>query len=247
MQETRHYSRAPITEAIIDLKVNFPRLFSIDTLEAIHPLISDHYPLKEELYRYSGSLIFQPGPTTKVDTNQQQTGFAFKSEDGLKIFQAALTGFTFSRLAPYETWEEFRDEAKRLWKIYSKICNPLNVTRAAIRYVNRLDLPGPSVDLKQYLRTVPEIAPNLSQGLSAFFMQLQIPQVDLDCMLIVNEGLISPPSPQFVSVLLDFDLYREQIWQNDDEEIWKILDVLRQRKNLAFEASITEKTREVIS
>jgi len=244
MQATRHYSRAPITEAIIDLKVNFPEGFSVDNLEAIHTLISDHFPFKEPIY--TSSFVFQPGPTPKVNANQQQNGFMFRSEDGLRVFQAALSGFTFSQLAPYETWEHFRDEAKHLWEIYNNTCKPLNVTRAAIRYVNRLDLPGPSLDFKDYLRTVPEVAPDLPQGLSAFFMQLQIPQTDLNCMLIINEGLVPPASPGLVSVLLDFDLFREQIWRSDDEEIWSFLEALRHRKNLAFEASITEKTRGLI-
>ncbi len=36
MQVSRHYSRAPITEAIIDLKVTLPEGFSVDDLENIH-------------------------------------------------------------------------------------------------------------------------------------------------------------------------------------------------------------------
>ena len=130
--------------------------------------------------------------------------------------------------------------------IYRNICKPLDVRRTAMRYVNRLDLPGPLLDFKDYLRTIPEIAPDLSQGLSAFFMQLQIPQQDLNCMLIINEGLLPSLSPEIVSVLLDFDLFREQVWQSDDEDIWEFLEKLRYRRNLAFEASITDNTRRLI-
>lgn len=39
MQVHRHYSKAPITEAIIDLKVAFPEGFSIDSLASIHALM----------------------------------------------------------------------------------------------------------------------------------------------------------------------------------------------------------------
>ncbi len=245
MQTTKHYSKAPITEAIIDFKVSFPEGFSVDNLANIHTLISDKFPSKEPIY--TGSFVFQPSQTPVIDANHQQSGFIFKSTDGLRILQATLNAFTFSRLAPYETWEDFRDEAKHLWKIYNNTCKPLNITRAAIRYVNRLDLPSPSLDFKDYLRTVPEVAPDLEQGLSAYFMQLQIPQTDLNCMLIINQGLVPPASPNVVSVLLDFDLFREQIWQSDDEDIWNFLEALRYRKNLAFEASITENTRRLIN
>ena len=244
MQGSRHYSRAPITEAIIDLKVTLPEGFSVDDLENIHAHISDHFPIKEPIH--AASLLFQPGPSIKIDASRAQHGFLFRSGDGLRIFQATLSGFTFNRLAPYDTWEEFSSDARRLWEVYKDVCKPSSVIRAAVRFINRLDLPGPTLDFKEYLRTVPEASPDLPQGLSGFFMQLQIPQEDLDCMLIINEAFTSPTSPEVVSVILDFDLFREHIWQSDDEDTWRFIEKLRYRKNLAFEASITDKTRRLI-
>ena len=45
---------------------------------------------------------------------QEQNGYIFASSDERQIFQARLDGFSFSRLAPYDRWETFRDEARRL-------------------------------------------------------------------------------------------------------------------------------------
>jgi uncharacterized protein (TIGR04255 family) len=245
MQASRRYSRAPITEAIIDLKVTLPEGFSVEDLEKIHAHISDQFATKEQIH--AGSLLFQSGPGIKIDASRQQHGFLFRSGDSLRIFQATLSGFTFNRLAPYESWEEFSSDARRLWEVYKDVCRPSSVIRAAVRFINRLDLPGPILDFKEYLRTLPEVSPDLPQGLSGFFMQLQIPQQDLNCMLIINEAFAPPTSPGLVSVILDFDLFREQVWQSDDEEIWRFLEELRHRKNLAFEASITDRTRKLIA
>ena len=244
MQAPMHYSRAPITEAIIDLKVTLPENFPVNKFTDIHARISDRFPTKEPIH--TGSLLFQAGPSIKIDASQQQNGFLFRSKDSLSIFQATLSGFTFNRLAPYKTWEDFRGKARYLWEIYQDVCKPSSVTRAAVRFINRLDLPGPILDFKEYLRTVPEVSPDLPQGLSGFFMQLQIPQEDLNCMLIINEAFTQPTSPEVVSVILDIDLFREHIWQSNDEDIWRFLEKLRDRKNLAFEASITDKTRRLI-
>ena len=245
MQVSRHYSRAPITEAIIDLRVTLPEGFSVDKLTEIYTSISDNFPKKEPMH--TSSLMFEAGPAIKIDASQRQNGLLLRSEDGKRILQATLSGFTFNRLAPYSTWEDFSGEARRLWEIYKDVCRPTSVIRAAVRFINRLDLPGPALDLKDYLRTVPEVSPDLPQGLSAFFMQLQIPQEDLNCMLVINEAFAPPISPELVSVILDFDLFREQIWQRDDEEIWRFLEELRHRKNQVFNASITEKTKELIA
>lgn len=246
--QQRHYSRAPIREAIIDLKVVLPESLVVDKLADIHTQIIDRFPTKAPLYTGSGSLIFQPGLPVQIDANQQQNGFFFKNHDNNRIFQATLSGFTFNRLTPYESWEEFSSEAKYLWEIYNDICKPIYVTRAALRFINQIDIPiKGQVDLQDYLRTVPEISPDLSQQtLNSFFMQLQIPQADLDCMLIINEALIPITNPDSLTVTLDFDLFRQQIWQSDDEDIWQFLEKLRHRKNQAFEASITEETRRLI-
>ncbi len=51
MQIQRHYSKAPITEAIIDLRVALPEGFSVDKLKNIHSYISDNFPTIEPFYK----------------------------------------------------------------------------------------------------------------------------------------------------------------------------------------------------
>src|SRR6266568_5348650 len=243
MPVSRHYLKAPITEALIDLKVTLPEEFSTDDLAHIYARISDRFPTQESIQ--TGSLVFQPGPTIRIDTNQQHSGFLFRSKDGVKIFQATLNGFTFNRLAPYDSWEELSSDAKYLWEIYKEVCKPTSVTRAAIRFINQINIPAKeAVDLQDYLRIVPQVPPDLPQGgLNSFFTQLQIPQDDLHCLLIINEALVPRTSPDFICVILDFDLFRLQIWPADDDEIWRFLEELRYRKNAVFEASSTYKAR----
>ena len=246
-QAARHYSRAPITEAILDLKVILPDKFPIEKFLEIHARIRDRFPTSEPIH--VGSLAIQAGPEIEVDASRQHSGFLFRSKDGLRIFQATLQGFTFNRLAPYNSWEEFSDDARNLWEIYKDICKPAFVTRAAVRYINRIDIPVEgSIKLQDYLKTAPDIASGLSQkNLSSFFMQLQIPQEDLNCMLVINETLALPPAPGFLSVIFDIDLFRQQVWQSDDEDIWHFLTQLRERKNQVFWESITERTEELIN
>jgi len=249
MQIHRHYAKTPIREAVIDLKVTLPEDITIDKIKDIYLQVKDRFPTIEPFYRGIGAIAFNPGSPMKVDTSQQQMGFWFRSENNLRTFQATLEGFSFNRLAPYESWEEFSSDAKNLWAIYKEVCKPILVTRAATRYINQINIPIKELaDLKDYLRTVPEVSSQLpQQGLQTFFMQLQIPQQDLDCMLIINEALTQPTTPDVVTVIFDLDLFRQKTWNSDDEDIWHFLEKLRDRKNEVFEASITDRTRELIS
>jgi len=80
------------------------------------------------------------------------------------------------------------------------------------------------------------------------FMQLQVPQTDLDpeAMAVINLAITDPEQPSQVSVLLDFDIYRIEDMDPRSESVWAALNQFRLRKNSLFEACITDNTRELI-
>lgn len=245
MQTQKHYSRPPITEALIDIQAQLPQGVKLDVLEEVYSSVKAEYPKREEVLMFQGQMTV--GESFGATASQSQIGYAVFSNDQKQILQVRLDGFSFSQLAPYDCWETFRDEAKRLWSLYQSLTHPEAIVRLAVRYINRLDIPLPFGDLKDYLRTYPEVSPDLPQGLSGYFMQLQIPQEDLAAMLVLNQTIVPPPTPDCVSVLLDLNLFREGDIPNGEIGLWDILEQMHERKNKAFEACITERTREIIN
>lgn len=247
MMPQKHYTKAPITEALIDLRVTMPPETNLSMLRELHRDIEKAYPTTEEMFAVQGQLEF--GSTITTTTRQTPVGYRFLSGDQQQILQARLDGFTFSRLAPYETWNALRDEAFRLWQVYKSATKLNTISRVAVRYVNRLDLPckpGQVLDFKDYLCTVPEVAPKLPQGLSGYFMQLQIPLDELPSMLVLNQALVPPETLEVVSVLLDIDIFCTVNFSGTSDECWNLLEKLRIQKNNVFNACITDKTREII-
>lgn len=245
MQARKYYSRTPITEAVIDIRVELLPEVQPDFLVQVQSSIQAEYPERENMFILEGLMMV--GDSVAARANQSQIGYRFVSSDHKQILQTRLDGFTFSRLAPYECWEKFRDEAKRLWSIYESLTNPKTIVRLAVRYINRLDIPLPVGDLKEYLRTFPEVSADLPQGLSGYFMQLQIPQDNLGAILVLNETIVPPPVPDIVSVLLDIDIFKEGNVPNNEVEIWGFLEQLHKLADEVFEACITERTRELIN
>ncbi|MCX5727781.1 MAG: TIGR04255 family protein, partial [Nitrospirae bacterium] len=164
----KHYARAPLTEALIDIRVELPSEVGLPNLLTLQTGQENTYPNRQECLIAHGEMSV--GSEVRASARQTSNGYRFSSQDNRQIFQARRDGFAFNRLAPYETWESFRDEARRLWTLYRSIANPKNITRIGVRYINRLDLPLPITDFKGYLRTVPEISSSMSQGLSSYFM-----------------------------------------------------------------------------
>jgi uncharacterized protein (TIGR04255 family) len=238
-----YYPNAPITEAIIDLRAASRNDVSMERLSAANASVEKTYPLRGDIFYVHGLVESDPGGEPTRSEGHEQAGFKFTSQDEKYVWQSRRDGFTLSRLAPYENWEPFRDEARRLWDLYRAQVVPELVSRVALRYINRIDIPTETVDLQDYFRTFPQVSPDLPQMLGGFFMQLMLPQPEFKSVAIVNQTIIPPPRPGVISIVLDIDIFREAEVPQDEPETWNIFERLHVLKNRVFEACITDKTR----
>lgn len=244
------YSRAPIIEAIIDFRTNSALAPSMTLLDVVHSKVQSRFPQKETLSRDDVKIQHsdsegKPGPV--VDAKRTFAGYRLIGDAGRKILSVTVDGFGFSVLPPYDKWSTFRDEARELWGIYKSICTPTQIKRIAVRYINRFDFPYPKIELTDYLKLYPE-APS-SYFVRSYFMQLQLPQPDIDAMAVINQTSAPPTSKSSCAIIFDIDLFGEKIIVDakNDTAAWDYLERLRDRKNSIFEDCITDKTRELIT
>jgi uncharacterized protein (TIGR04255 family) len=241
-QDHPHYDHSPITEAVLDIRVEQWTGLSADALAKIPAGVA--YSTIDPIHMSFSQIQFGPRPS--ATTSSQHSGFNYKSADLKYVIQAQVAGFTLSRLAPYESWPQFSTEAKRLWNAYKSIAKPVKITAITLRYLNRIDIPLPLNDFSDYLRTVPVISSDLPQGLSGYFMQLTMPLEDLkNGMVIINETMVPPPSPDFASILLDILVSISESMPTDDESVWEAFEKVRHKKNLVFNSCLTEKAKEM--
>ena len=179
-----------------------------------------------------------------LSTSGGPDGFFFRSPNERKIVQARLDGFTFNKLKPYENWELFSSEAKRLWSIFCQVANPIKITRVALRYINKIFFPLPMKDFKEYILTIPEVAPNLPQGLTHLFARLVIPKPEIEALAIITETMEEPNQDQKLPFIFDIDVFKG-IDYSEPDRIWKDFEELRQFKNEVFFNSLTEKAKEM--
>lgn len=120
----RHFRKAPITEAIIDIKVQPPANFDVARFENVREVIADKYPERIEIFEFKGQLAMKKGETV-ANTTKTIVGYGFKSKDKVNIVQFRRDGFAHNRLKPYTSWGEVLTEALRVWSIY-KNCSPIH-------------------------------------------------------------------------------------------------------------------------
>lgn len=242
---TEVFRNAPITEALIDIRVQPAQDASTAKIEEYHNFIRVEYPEKQKRTMWEGSFELKEEKEPLTKTRSQVIGYLFKSADGKQAVQFRLDGFTFSKLRPYTRWEEMFDEAKRLWGVYRIHAKPVRVNRLATRYINSIEIPSKKFDYDDYFKMAPKIPPELPQLLSHFFTRLVIPFPDEGVAAIITQTPSEKPDPINSAVILDIDVFKEVSLSPDDEKIDEILAILREVKNRIFFGIIEEKTKDL--
>ncbi|MCP4252474.1 MAG: TIGR04255 family protein [Candidatus Scalindua sp.] len=234
---------APITEALIDIRVKLPSDFDIKNLSSIYESIKDQYPEKQE--RVKSKVEFEPQAEEQVKASVFVVdGYGYVSSDKKQIMQARLDGFTFSRLHPYIKWEELRVEAYRLWQLYKDITSPEAITRVAVRYINNLNIPMPIKDFDDYLAAPPTVPEGLPQGVSSFLTRTVIHEPSLGANAIITQAL-EQVATDVAPVILDIDVFKLESKGIAEKDAWEMIEKLRHFKNKIFFSSITNDLKEM--
>ena len=238
----RYLKNAPITEALIDISVKpSSSVQNAQQLDELCAKLKATYPDKKLQQQFK--IEFFPGPPPQERKETRFVGYRLTSANGLQVIQASPDKITFSRLRPYQTWEQLREEAQRIWKIYTEIVKPELITRIATRFINSIEIPLPMRDFSDYLTAAPSIPEKLPQGISSFFTRVVLPDPTTGAVAIVTHALESVVTPKVVPIIIDIDVFIERIFENH-EKAWATIDTLRDMKNLIFFESVTDKALE---
>ena len=247
MSDVLPFPNPPITEAIFDIKVNLPKETTLESLFLYQKNINDRFPKKVNRRKMEGGFQFSDGLEPKVLSPKDEVyGYHFVASDDSKIVQARLDGFTFNKLKPYSDWDQFSGEAMELWQKFIPIAKPERVNRLSLRYINRIELPLPFFDLKEFILTGPELASNLNLSLAQFFIRMIIPDASIGAFAIVTEAIEDEDKTKNVLPLIfDIDVIQNVNLDPKSPEIFETMKRLRDFKNKLFLESLTDMAKEL--
>ncbi len=240
------FKNAPITEALLDIQVTPRSDITIQQLENLYNNIKKKYSDKKKRIEIKGSFKFnKKGFPIVPPASIKPVGYFFKSPKENKIVQARINGFTFNKLKPYQNWELFFCEAKKLWSLYKKIAEPQNIIRIALRYINQIEIPLPITDLDDYIKTIQPIPSLLPQKIKDYFSRITIPFDEINAEAILTQTIKGIKDNEFLIYIFDIDVYQNKIYNINDKNFWKIFEKLRTYKNKIFFKSLTNKAKEL--
>lgn len=240
-----HLSRAPIVEAVIDLRAKPSVQWQQEGFQKFLKEKLPDYPTTQ--YQRLSQLEFktEPGkPPEQRVVDLGCTGLLFRPQDKLQVAQFQKEGFAFSRLTPYQKWELFMAEALRLWKIFVEVARPVAIQRIGVRFINRMTFPADAFNLDEYLVGSPQPKSTLGFLRAGFLYSdtLVVPETNYSVNLIrtIQPAQGTPPS---IPIILDIDVFTTAVAELVDADIEKRLTEMRWLKNKIFFGNITEKTK----
>lgn len=104
----------------------------------------------------------------------------FLHDNEKQLVQARAQGFSFNRLAPYTSLDDYLPELHRTWGLFVGIASPIQIRVVRLRYINRILLPltDGRVDLDHYFKVSPRLPDENKLQFAGFLNQHSAVEVD---------------------------------------------------------------------
>jgi len=153
-------ARAPIVEAVLDIDCDLPPGQEIAKLEAsAKKRFSDRYPTVRTVFIQQHEIQAKPDSEAKMLIRRGIQAFQFMQKDEKQLVQVRAQGFSFNRLAPYSSLDDYLSEIERTWRLYLTLSSPVQARVVRLRYINRMMLPAAQgrLELNDYLKISPRL------------------------------------------------------------------------------------------
>ena len=247
MLSPQPYDRAPIIEAVIEVK--FSALIEPDLLEKVNRRFAPDYPNEQRIQQLGVEINLDLGNSSnapRAAVGSHSEGFRRAVMDENEIAMLMPTSFIISQLAPYQGWETFIKRFQRDWTTWKRDVGHRSISRIGVRYINRIDIPlndKGTIEHRNYLNVWVQLPEHFGPTL-AYAAQAVFELSNIKGKLVINTAVaLPPPIPGYISFLIDLDLGREIDLPQRDDEMFQLLGEMRIEKNRIFEDCITEKAR----
>jgi len=244
--QTRQYKNPPIEEALCEFTFRPPVEgqqfdFTLPGRLLIEPTMAE----------YSGQSRTQNIQTIAAAENAANIAIhnmllriQLPTVDGKRILSVGTNTLAITVLRPYDGWQSFRPRIERALEAFSKISGVSSVVRIGVRYINRIVIPGTDVRPSAFLGSIPEHS-HVSDAVLANFMERGEYVRHDRLKVIVTQATLQPTKPDTTEYLLDIDTLWDKEPLDDQEAIMSAVDQLHEIEGAAFEALITDESREL--
>jgi uncharacterized protein (TIGR04255 family) len=234
----------PIVEAVFDVDCDLPPGFDLAALELrSREQFGDQYPKFRTQFIQEHMIEAKADAPPSMSTRQAVQAIQCLREDERQLVQVRAQGFSFNRLAPYSSLDDYLPEIERTWRLYVDLVSPVQIRAIRLRYINRILLPmhANKVDLDEFLKIGPRLPDEESLTLASFLSQLVA--IERDTQHQANLVLTAQaPENEKLPIILDIGVTSVVATEPTDWlKMRSTIDSLRGLKNRVFGNTLTHK------
>lgn len=221
------YPRPPIVEAVIALRF----VHSEDVLASVEQALGAAYPTRKTL---------QPNDRSQHPVTQ------LSSADNLRHLICADGILSVHVLSPYPGWSVFLALAQEAVAVLSRDVRQAGLAGLGVRYLDRIHLPDRFPNFHDYISVMPTCSA-MSGHTSSFTSGITTTDSSTQTRESLLVTSISEDDNRW-SFVCEVDVFREPhppLTLEDDKDWITALELLHRRQREIFEASITDRTREL--
>ena len=252
MDQSHRYKNPPIEEALCEFRFQPSQDWDFTIPGKLHAEIGNEYRGKpQQQIAVQVGLEAQEGEPSNLRYDAGVGKILLITEDGKRMVGVGPDVLSVHMLRPYHDplhpdhsgWDEFQPRISAALDAYWEVAEPIGVSRIGIRYINKIVIPHNTARMEDYLRCSMPVVSGLPDHLNNFMSRVEYVYED-SVRLVLSQGLVNAPADH-LGFLLDLDV----VWESTEPVTWdEALDKsgdLHERERDAFEAVITDKSREI--
>lgn len=235
---------APIVEAVLDINCDLPPSANLQEIQdEAKQRLRDAYPRARRQTIEHTQFRKEAEKPPEVSTSQGLGALQFFTPDEKQIIQFRAEGYSFNKLAPYSSLDDYIPEIERTWQIYRELVRPIQIRRIGLRFINRIPLPAikGGVELTEYMHLNRPLPDDDTLEFVGFLNQHSA--VETGTGNQVNITLVMQPLEDgTLPIIFDIDAFRLLAVAPDDwDAVRKTINSLRVLKNRVFKRTLTPK------
>lgn len=233
------YQKPPLVEALCEVRfASAPdKQWDWAIPGMLYGKIEDRFPKRRE--RHALDIAIPLGAPIPLDS---PTRLQFLSADESTIVQIGPELLAVNSLRPHLGWPELRDTLLQVLSAYRSIAAPTSIAAAAVRYINRVEVPlRQGFALERYFAVLPALPEGVPQNVSTFLIHTEGSYDDPAALFRFRFGT-TESKPESAAFMLDYEhvVFGEHTPTFDALPAW--LDAGHERIERAFYGSFTSTT-----
>jgi len=241
---SRKYFNSPIIEAVCEFKFSDKTNWDLTIPGLMYEEMKKEYPekgkrtLKEINIDQSSTDI----PQKMISTVERAV---FMDRDKTSSIQIGHNVVAITFFKPYPTWEIAKDKIKAVYESLRKKLEIKGFERIGLRYINRIEIPGTNVQLKDYFDYRPCIGDKLNRNIGAFMVGTlwTYSEKSDNCNIRLSNEVSDEPNKSAFMLDLDYFTVNASAIKPDNALDW--LEKGHSVINESFEGCITDKLRKI--